>query len=678
MKIKKERITDISIGISDEQSFKLDQDSGMLYDILRSKMYREPIPSIVREVSSNARDANREAGRGDVPIEVYFENGIECEKNYLFDSDSTSINFKDCGLGMTPDRITDIYLTYGASDKRNTDGLTGGFGLGAKTPFAAADMFSVTTVCDYKDERRKYTYVASIDKSNKGKFSLLEEELTEEETGTVVSMPIENDNVHKFKNACAHYFSYWDIAIKGFDRIIPMKEYDEFNIYSVNQESKLFLIIDGIYYPLMEHASLVTKDFFKDLGIKLDIGLKFNTGDLEVQPTREDVRYTDKTIDTINNRINSLNLSEIISEAFREVECNNLKGFSLHQLHKHSSHIKDNKLKSLISLYPKLRGHSQLQSDYTDYVPNLIKWDTYRHKKTPSESKINLKSLINHVGNDTPLILLSPSSQTFKYKRNILFKIKQSCSLTFRAKEEFNTVEESDIALSILTNFSDIKYDHEIEYVSPTKVSRINTGVQTRNISFRVLSKDRVINIPNRTFDINTDIICVVPNLNTIDQTEFKLLNYIKEKKGNNFIYVSERYKKAFVTYITLDVYKKSMEYRMFKKSMKTNNYNYTLHALLEHEFCNKTLYLFHEEISKHYKNVLVPIKKFNAEQNYFDRTNINNYTAYGEYNATLRVEIQAIIKSILDKNKELYSLVFGNYNITKDFLNKLKTLKNE
>lgn len=130
MKIKDEKIVDISMGISDEKTFKLDQESGILYDILRSKMYRDPISSIVREIASNSRDANREAGRADVPIKVFFTNSDD-EKNYLFDNDSTAINFQDNGLGMTPDRIEDIYLTYGASDKRGTDNLTGGWGLGA-------------------------------------------------------------------------------------------------------------------------------------------------------------------------------------------------------------------------------------------------------------------------------------------------------------------------------------------------------------------------------------------------------------------------------------------------------------------------------------------------------------------------------------------------------------------
>ena len=133
MKIKESEIVDKSIGIEEEMSFKIDQESGIIYDILRSKMYRDPISSIVREIASNARDANREASKEKESIKVYFENDGDngCD---LFTFDSVTINFKDSGFGMNPEKVKEIYLVYGNSDKRQTDALTGGWGLGAKTP----------------------------------------------------------------------------------------------------------------------------------------------------------------------------------------------------------------------------------------------------------------------------------------------------------------------------------------------------------------------------------------------------------------------------------------------------------------------------------------------------------------------------------------------------------------
>ena len=57
----------------EEQLFSI-QDTGMIFDILRNKMYSNPIEAICREISCNARDAHRAVdvrlGREDLPGRV--------------------------------------------------------------------------------------------------------------------------------------------------------------------------------------------------------------------------------------------------------------------------------------------------------------------------------------------------------------------------------------------------------------------------------------------------------------------------------------------------------------------------------------------------------------------------------------------------------------------------------
>ena len=43
---------------------------GLIFKILRSKMYSDPIGSICREISSNCRDAHREVKTPNRPIEI--------------------------------------------------------------------------------------------------------------------------------------------------------------------------------------------------------------------------------------------------------------------------------------------------------------------------------------------------------------------------------------------------------------------------------------------------------------------------------------------------------------------------------------------------------------------------------------------------------------------------------
>lgn len=63
---------------------------------------------------SNARDANREVGRGDVPIEVTISS-LNGHMLYI----------KDNGPGIDPERMATVYTRYGSSTKRGTTSRPG-------------------------------------------------------------------------------------------------------------------------------------------------------------------------------------------------------------------------------------------------------------------------------------------------------------------------------------------------------------------------------------------------------------------------------------------------------------------------------------------------------------------------------------------------------------------------
>jgi hypothetical protein len=687
MKIENEKIVDISMGISDEKTFKLDQDSGILYDILRSKMYRDPISSIVREVASNARDANREAGHPEKPIKVFFASGDEGEINYLFDNDSTSINFQDNGLGMNPDRIEDIYLTYGASDKRDTDGLTGGWGLGAKTPFAHSDSFAVTTVCDYKGKRIKYTYIASIDSTNKGKFSLLDEEETTEETGTVVSLPIEKGFVHKFKEACNHYFQHWDVEIEGFPLVVPDKTYTTHNIYEVNtEETKAFLVIDGIYYPLMEHKDLNTKEFFDNLGIKLKVGLKFKTGELAVQPSREDVRYTDETIATINASLDKLDFREILVDVFKDVDCKNFNRFTLPQLYKNIHFIKDPKLKSILTtFYPKYK-----KGGYRD-EPNIGYLKTYeapywRTNSNPIEKDISLTKLIQLVSNDNTAYILSPSGHKFKYKRNKLALLKkETSSIIFKNQSYLDEATANEV--SCLVNcLSDVKYDHEMEYESPVRKSVSGfTGV-----SFRCVKQEgEVLNLKdmerrNLKVDPEKDYVIFVDNLSMVDKIStkylrdlFPVLAYISKEYKYKFIFVSNRYKKTFEDNPKFSDYIKTNEYKNIRSKYRKETKDNSIKLVLRSHLSPSSAYYLYEDLGREFRKFLLPPKDMTlgsyGSGKYMKDKNI------GKTDNSTVIEYTQKMEDIKSLKGELFTFTDTNgvsNHLSKSIIDKLKTIK--
>ena len=91
-----------------------EEDQGIIFDMLRSKIYKKPIDSICREVVSNSRDAQREVGKENLPVEIIINNGSD-GMNFLLNQSSLSIEFKDYGPGISPDRMADVFCKYAAS-----------------------------------------------------------------------------------------------------------------------------------------------------------------------------------------------------------------------------------------------------------------------------------------------------------------------------------------------------------------------------------------------------------------------------------------------------------------------------------------------------------------------------------------------------------------------------------
>lgn len=113
----------IAFGISDDPAF---------FHVLSTSLYNNPTLAVVRETICNSWDAHIEAGKTDTPIRI------------TIDTDNF-ITFRDFGNGIPDELIGSIYGVYGASTKKSNSSVTGGFGLGCKSPFAYTDSFQVTS-----------------------------------------------------------------------------------------------------------------------------------------------------------------------------------------------------------------------------------------------------------------------------------------------------------------------------------------------------------------------------------------------------------------------------------------------------------------------------------------------------------------------------------------------------
>ena len=293
-------------------TFSIDEnDQGIIFDILRSKIYSDPIKSICREIISNSRDANREVGKNKTPVVVEIREGS------ISNDSTTRIVFKDNGPGISPDRMENVFCKYAASTKRDSNKYTGGYGLGAKTPFSYTDCFNVSTVYD----GIKYEYVAYIDESKRGKITLLHSEKTEDTSGTSILIPILNSNdVSKFEKSITTSVTFWDVkpillnfknsSIPKYTEIysdneclvISTPEYNFMSSHSNN--NSVFVIIDGIPYEI--DTNIIKRDRNREssyISKYAYVILRFKIGKLDITANRESLHYTENTKDNILNSI---------------------------------------------------------------------------------------------------------------------------------------------------------------------------------------------------------------------------------------------------------------------------------------------------------------------------------------------------------------------------------------
>lgn len=280
-----------------------------LFDMVSNNMYKNPIGSIVREITSNCFDSHIEAGVDD-PVIILFDK----------DEDGAFISFKDVGVGLSPDRVEKIYMKYFNSTKRNTNEQIGAFGLGSKSPFSYTDSFFIKTIF----EKRVYSYI--FYKSNgKPTLDLLFDDSTEERNGTEIKIYFKtnkiSEDILKFLGEVKKQLSYFDSVyvidnLKGYTgyRVVD----NDYKIY----EGKNFKLRNKDLFSPQMHIIFgkvpysIDWDELELAPINIPVGLTFDIGDLKVTPSRESLRYDDDIKAIVKAKI--LAAKDEILQVFKE------------------------------------------------------------------------------------------------------------------------------------------------------------------------------------------------------------------------------------------------------------------------------------------------------------------------------------------------------------------------
>ncbi len=261
--------------------------------LLSSNLYSNPEQSFIREIVSNAWDSHVEAGTTDIPVIIKIKDKI---------NNPTSITIRDFGTGLSPERFSEVYRNMGSSTKRESNDYIGCFGIGHLSPFACSDSVYITSYYNGK----AYYYIGTK-VGNTITYHLLRTVDTEEKNGVEITISNLPGRVVYEKALYSIIFFpnvYIDCDYSSVAREInnlKIKRGKYYAAVSINCDSKILL--GNVLYPLdvtiLNSEARWVYNKFDYSGIVA----KFDVGELNVTPNRENIIYTKETIDIINQRL---------------------------------------------------------------------------------------------------------------------------------------------------------------------------------------------------------------------------------------------------------------------------------------------------------------------------------------------------------------------------------------
>lgn len=295
--------------------------SAHAFMVLSKNMYSAPIRAVIREILCNATDSHLSAGKSVKDIEVTLPT-----------RDNMSFSVKDFGTGLAFKDVEKLYSTYFESTKGLDDDATGGFGIGAKSPYSYADRFTVDA--RWNGKQRIYTcYVSDgSDGAEVGAPSMRqigEEFDTTEPNGLTVTLSVKAQDVYTFqkeyknvavwfadKPTCNIFREAGELALpedtisKEFYSIMP-----RFGGFS----GSAYVLQGNVLYPINLGDFQNTENFSASLTRSNHMAVfKVPVGSVSPAPSREQLTYDAKTVANINSLIKRM-LTDVTKDYQEEI-----------------------------------------------------------------------------------------------------------------------------------------------------------------------------------------------------------------------------------------------------------------------------------------------------------------------------------------------------------------------
>lgn len=270
-----------SEGLQEKQAFKI-RTTSHAFRILSSGLYSDKVAAVLREISCNAHDGHIAAGKAHIPFDVKLPNKID---NQFY--------IKDYGTGLSHKDVMELYTTYFASTKQNSNDFTGAFGLGSKSPFSYTDSFTIES--SFGGTRS--TYSAHIGDDGAPNIALLGTAECGSDTGITISFPVNPQDFSQFADRAQSILQYFNPLpnMVASQKIIPVKLKEDFGDYAfIERDDGIKVQMGNVCYPVLV-GDLNLQDqgtaMYNNLRNLEGVLLRFKMGDVQVAASREKLQY---------------------------------------------------------------------------------------------------------------------------------------------------------------------------------------------------------------------------------------------------------------------------------------------------------------------------------------------------------------------------------------------------
>lgn len=289
-----------------------------------TNLYSDPKVGAFRETLSNAIDSHVNGAKNTTDfVEVVLPH---------YEKNGSHITIRDAGTGMSRDTIVNNFLSYGSSTKRADNKQAGRFGYGGKSPLAVAEQFHVVSVKD--GFWNAFTVTKDLEDTEVPPKFEWDEKCengpvpTEEKNGVSVSYKIPSSLVRVgYKNEIEDWnpseftllgVPHNSVKVNGVvvsktvhnSELFEPVQYEsetvgwvctdsDFTLDDKHVEGYLYVHIGNVIYRVENSTISSSTDASRLEGWSTVTVLNAPIGSLDMTPSRDELRYTARTVETL-------------------------------------------------------------------------------------------------------------------------------------------------------------------------------------------------------------------------------------------------------------------------------------------------------------------------------------------------------------------------------------------